>query len=477
SAARLAAALEDQAEVLRHLTSDRPVAGVQPGLPQAAQRFAAEAKQFGRLVRDNGSLDKARQDYGTALTASWVAVSGPLATVKILPPDVRAQAARVDGLYRQLGKLLAGGVDPGQPPPAPPVGAPPPFDPKIGGWRFVPPDPRTGGPGGWVYVPGDLAHGQPSIGFNPAAAAGVFAVGAGDGGGPRVRVFHDPGHPPTADFYAYDPGFRGGVKVSVADLNGDGVADIVTAPGRGMSALIRVFDGRDMSLMSEFYGADPAWQGGVNVAACDLLPDGRALVAVAADVGGGPAVKVFDLVHAREVGSFFAFTENLRGGVRLAWGDADGDKIPDLLAVPGPCDHPPVVRVFNGRDWKHTADHFAADPRWRGGLWVAAGPGGPNGRCQIAVGLDAGGPPEVRMIDPTTGRTERTWLAFPPDFRGGVRVAVRDFDRDGAPDVACAAGPGLRGSPVRVFDGRTGRPGAALPAIPDFDGGTFIDAR
>ncbi|MBN9520355.1 hypothetical protein J0H58_17800, partial [bacterium] len=238
-----------------------------------------------------------------------------------------------------------------------------------------------------------------------------------------------------------------------------------------------VFDGRDLSLVAEFHGADPTWQGGLHVAAHDLTRDGRALVAAAADVGGGPAVKVFDLAAGREAASFFAFPEHLRGGVRVAWGDADGDGTPDLLAAPGPCDHPPVVRVFGGRDWKAGADLPALDPRWRGGVWVAAGGRGPGGRCVVAVGADAGGPPVVRVIDPATGRAVREWAAFPPEFRGGVRVAVRDFDRDGVPDVACAAGPGLPGSPVRVFDGRTGRPAADLPGIPDFAGGTFIGAR
>ena len=73
---------------------------------------------------------------------------------------------------------------------------------------------------------------------------GVFAVGAGDGGGPRVRVFYDLRGGQATDIFAYDPGFRGGVRVALADLTGDGTPDLVTAPGPGMPPLIRVFDGR-----------------------------------------------------------------------------------------------------------------------------------------------------------------------------------------------------------------------------------------
>jgi len=462
---RLADSLEDQAEVLRDAAT-RP--GVGPGLAPAARGLAVAAKQFERAVRQTGDLDRARHDYRTTLTAAWGGVAGSLAAV---PPDVRAQAARTEGVYRRLGKVLLAGA--AAPPPGNPVGEPPPFDPKDGGWKYVPPDPKLGGPGGWVYAPGP---GRPAVGFNPAAG-GSFAVGAGVGGGPRVRVYGRLSDPPVADFFAYDPDTRGGVRVAVADLTGDGIADVVTAPGPGLPPLVRVFDGRDLDLVAEFYGADPAWTGGLHVAAHDRTRDGRALVATAPDVGGSPAVKVFDVAAGREAASFFAFPDALRGGARLALGDADGDGIPDVLAAPGPCDHAPVIRVFGGRDWKAGTDYLAADPRWRGGVWVAAGGVGAGGRCLIAAGHDAGGPPSVRMIEAATGRPISEWRAFADEFRGGVRVAIRDFDGDGVSDVACAAGPGLRGCPVRVFDGKTGRPAADFPAIPDFDGGTFIDAR
>src|SRR5213075_2373121 len=63
--------------------------------------------------------------------------------------------------------------------------------------------------------------------------AGV--AGPGDTGGPMVAVFNLAGRRESA-FFAYEPEFRGGVNVAVGDVDGNGIAEIVTGVGNGGSS-------------------------------------------------------------------------------------------------------------------------------------------------------------------------------------------------------------------------------------------------
>ena len=131
------------------------------------------------------------------------------------------------------------------------------------------------------------------MGLQPSQpGGGIGFLGRGDSRRRRrrrrwpapVRLFANREGEAIYDFFAYDINFTGGVHVAVADLNGDGVPDLVVT-GPGMPALVRVFDGRTMRLLSEFLAFEPKWTGGVFVAAADRTRDGRSWIVVGADNG------------------------------------------------------------------------------------------------------------------------------------------------------------------------------------------------
>jgi hypothetical protein len=160
-----------------------------------------------------------------------------------------------------------------------------------------------------------------SCGFHVAAGDvtgdGVadVVVGSGGFGLPFVVVLDGASGATVREFNAYDAAFRGGVYVAAADITGDGYADIVTGAGAGGGPHVRVFDGTDGAVLRQFMAYDPAFTGGVRVAAGDLNGDGLAEVITAAGPGGGPHVRVLDGATGTELLGVFAYDPSFGGGV------------------------------------------------------------------------------------------------------------------------------------------------------------------
>ncbi|MFG0260820.1 MAG: Ig-like domain-containing protein, partial [Novipirellula sp. JB048] len=55
-----------------------------------------------------------------------------------------------------------------------------------------------------------------------------------------------------ANFFAYEPGFHGGVRVAAGDVAADGINEIVVTPGAGAAAEVKVFDGISGAVLASF---------------------------------------------------------------------------------------------------------------------------------------------------------------------------------------------------------------------------------
>lgn len=140
-------------------------------------------------------------------------------------------------------------------------------------------------------------------------------TGAGPTGGPHVKVFSGVNQTVLASFLAYDASFTGGVYVAGGDFNGDGFADIVTGAGNGGGPQVKIYNGQNLSLLNTYLAYGATFRGGVRVSANDINGDGVADVITGAGPAGGPHVKVYNGPTTTTLQSFLAFDANFTGGV------------------------------------------------------------------------------------------------------------------------------------------------------------------
>jgi hypothetical protein len=174
-----------------------------------------------------------------------------------------------------------------------------------------------------------------------------------------------------ASFYPYTSTYQGGVNISVGDLENDGSIEIVTGTENGGGAHVRVFNADGVLINPGFFAYDEAFRGGVNITIGDLNNDGWYEIIAGAGVGGGPHIRVFNK-HGEVINpGFFAFDEYFRGGVNVSAGDINGDGIDEIIAGPG-YGGAPEVRVFDKDGNWQTTPFYAFDESERRGVEVSS---------------------------------------------------------------------------------------------------------
>lgn len=239
----------------------------------------------------------------------------------------------------------------------------------------------------------------------------------GSGGGPHIRVLNIDGQL-VSQFFAYDKYNRSGVNLAIADVNGDGIDEIITAPGKGAKSEVKVFDYKG-KLITSFLAYENNWTSGVKVSAGDINRDGQAEIITGTGVGSAPLVKVFDL-NGHVISQFYAYNQNSKSGVNVACGDVHGDAQPEIVTSLGKGSQP-IVKVFTFEGY-NLSTFFANEPNYFAGENIFVGDVNNDGKGEILAGNGFGTEAKLRIFDQSGSLINS--LSVNGKNNGGVRLGT-----------------------------------------------------
>ncbi|MFT3880109.1 MAG: Ig-like domain-containing protein [Gemmatales bacterium] len=274
----------------------------------------------------------------------------------------------------------------------------------------------------------------------------------------------------------YGASFTGAIRVATGDLNGDGVPDIIAAPGplagtvgNGAVLGIRVFNGATGAPLSGSTvlntwgtGVKPfgsTYTGGMQVAVGDVNNDGKLDIVAGADsTTASPQVRTYNgntaAFFTQWYGGISPYTGTF-GGVRVAVGDVNGDGKAEIITSPGA--GTPTVKVYDSTKSTVTLglirSFSAYSTNVAGGVYVAAGDLNGDGKAEIITGAAANANGQVRIFNGTTGVVQNSLTIA--GTSGPVRVAVGDINGDGQRDLVLSHAVSGAASKARVYDAVT----------------------
>jgi len=287
------------------------------------------------------------------------------------------------------------------------------------------------------------------------------------GGGPNIRAYKWNASTSSFElidwFMAYQSDFRGEVNLALADVTGDGNNNIIVTPLEEGGPNLRVYkynsETASFELVDWFFVYHRGFMGGVNLVTADINGDGIKDIITSPYSAGGPNVRVYVYNSVTEqfnlLDYVMAYSDNYRGGVELKTVDVDSDG--DNEIVTSPSVGGPHVRVFTYNSENENLELldwlWVYPETYRIDFSTHVSDVDRDGNREITVVPQQGGP-NVRVYEysPETENFELAdwFMAYANDFKGGVNLKVDDIDGDGDSDLV--ATPYSEGGPnVRIY--------------------------
>ncbi len=261
-------------------------------------------------------------------------------------------------------------------------------------------------------------------------------------GGPHIRIFKKSNL--QNQFFAFEENFQGSLSLASGnlDLENNATAEIVVGLGAGTYPWVKIFN-QDSNLQNQFLAYNENFRGGVEVALGDVNGNGNLEIITGAGEGGGPHIRIFDK-NGILINHFFAFEKSNRSGVKIASADVNQDGKDEIIVVKK--SDPSEIKIFDLKG--ELVNKFSTN--LFGNISLSAGDINKDGKAEIIIGAGKGSEPFVKIFD-KNGNLQNEFLAYHPNFRGGVFVSIGNADADGNLEIITGAGVG-GGPHIRVFD-------------------------
>ncbi len=168
---------------------------------------------------------------------------------------------------------------------------------------------------------------------------------------------------------------------------------------------------------------------------------------VGAGSGGAPHV-IATRADGTALASFYAYDPRFRGGIDVAAGDLDGDGVDEIITGTGP-GAGPHVKAFK-IDGTPIASFYAFHPSFKGGISVSAGDLDGDGKAEIIAGAGPSASPHVIAYKADGTTVVASFYAYDQSFKGGIDVAAADVEGTANAEIITGAGPGA-GPHVMVY--------------------------
>ena len=252
--------------------------------------------------------------------------------------------------------------------------------------------------------------------LNKDGVADLVAV-SGPGAAPTLVVYSGKDMTVLHSIYVFDTHFLGGLYVTTGDLDANGTAEIIVSAGPGAGPHVMILRGDTLEVMASYYAYAKEYTGGVRVNIADLDGDGQRDLVTSTASGSISHVVVFSALGQTVLASFYAFPDAVRNGVLVSSADLNSNGHDELiLGTTGGTTS--QVGIYNGNP--NAIDYFMAYQGWKGEVRVGSVKVGE--KTLITTGPGPGAGPNVRTFDSFTHKLIDNFFAGDENDWSGITL-------------------------------------------------------